>query len=84
MSEYENPARLAPEHVPTAEDIRSLAAPVTPHFALQVRKRIERLVERLPEGHPTRAEGEKQMDRLLELSSHSGEPRSGIGLPEGH
>jgi hypothetical protein len=84
VSEYENPARLIPGREPTAEDIRSLAGPVTPHFALQVRKRISRLVERLPEGHPARAEGERQMDRLLELSSHSGEPRHGIGLPEGH
>jgi hypothetical protein len=84
VSEYENPERLRPGREPTVEDIRSLAGPVTPHFALQVRKRIARLVERLPEDSPARVEGERQMERLLDLSKHSGEPRHGIGLSEGH
>lgn len=79
MSEYERPDRLVPGREPTVEDIRALAGPVTPHFALQIRRRIERLVERLPAGHPARAEGERQIARLLELSSHSGEPRHGTG-----
>ncbi len=79
MSEYERPDRLVPGREPTVEDIRALAAPVTPHFALQVRKRIERLVERLPERHPARVEGDKQIARLLELAEHSGEPRQGTG-----
>lgn len=82
MSEHERPDRLIPGREPTVEDIRSLAGPVTPHFALQVRQRIARLIERLPPGHPARTEGKEQIERLLELSSHSGEPRQGMGISE--
>ncbi|MFN2612620.1 MAG: hypothetical protein ABR536_04530 [Solirubrobacterales bacterium] len=82
MSEHERPDRLAAGHQPTAEDIRSLAGAVTPHFALQVRKRIERLVDPLPPGHPARIEGERQIERLLDLARHSGEPREGMGIEE--
>jgi hypothetical protein len=60
------------------DDIRSLAGPATPHFALQIRNRIRRLIEGLPDGDPARVEGERQIDRLTELARHSGEPR-GIG-----
>lgn len=80
MSEHERPDRLAPGHDPTVEDIRSLAGAVTPHFALQVRARIERLITSLPAGHPARVEGERQMERLLDLARHSGEPRQGVGI----
>ena len=62
----------------TVEEIRALAGPATPHFALQIRNRIRRLVERLPADDPARIEGERQIERLTELARHSGEPR-GIG-----
>ncbi|HXV05973.1 MAG TPA: hypothetical protein VFP23_08755 [Solirubrobacterales bacterium] len=75
MSEAENPRLLAPGHEVTAEDIRALAAAVTPHFALQVRNRIRRLIEPLPAGHPARVEGERKIAELEELAEHSGEPR---------
>ena len=77
MSEAERPERLAGGRI-TVDDIRSLAGPATPHFALQIRNRIRRLIERLPENDPTRLEGERQIDRLTELARHSGEPR-GMG-----
>jgi hypothetical protein len=77
MSEAERPDRLAGREI-TVEDIRSLAGPATPHFALQIRNRIERLIATLPQPHPARAEGERQIARLNELAQHSGEPR-GIG-----
>jgi hypothetical protein len=80
VSEAERPERLDPDHEVTAEDIRALAGPVTPHFALQVRNRIRRLIERLPEGDPARTEGEREIARLEELARHSGEPRSGMGI----
>ena len=73
MSETERPDRLTREV--TVEDIRALAGPATPHFALQIRNRIERLVERLPSEHPARVEGERQIGRLTALAQHSGEPR---------
>jgi hypothetical protein len=80
MSEAENPQLLGQAKEVTPEDIRALAGPVTPHFALQVRNRIRRLVEGLPAGHPARREGERQIARLEELSKHSGEPRQGLGI----
>jgi hypothetical protein len=80
MSEAENPNLLGGEKEIAAEDIRALAGPVTPHFALQVRNRIRRLIEPLPADHPARREGERQIKRLEELAQHSGEPREGLGI----
>jgi hypothetical protein len=74
MSEAERPDRLAGHRI-TVEDIRALAGPSTPHFALQIRNRIARLIEPLPADDPARTEGERQIERLTELASHSGEPR---------
>jgi hypothetical protein len=74
MSEREREDRLTGRAI-TVEDIRSLAGPATPHFALQIRNRIARLIERLPEGHPVRLEGAEQIERLTKLADHSGEPR---------
>ncbi|MDX6635264.1 MAG: hypothetical protein QOF06_1467 [Solirubrobacterales bacterium] len=80
MSESENPQLLGGEKEITVEDIRALAGPVTPHFSLQVRNRIRRLIEPLAADHPARVEGERQIARLEELSRHSGEPRDGLGI----
>ena len=80
MSEAENPELLGHAKEITAEDIRALAGPVTPHFALQIRNRIRRLIEPLPADHPARREGERQIARLEELSRNSGEPRDGLGI----
>jgi hypothetical protein len=80
MSEAENPQLLGQAKEVTPEDIRALAGPVTPHFALQVRNRIRRLIEGLPADHPARREGERQVARLEELSKNSGEPRHGLGI----
>lgn len=75
MSEAESSERLAAGREPTIADIRALAGPATPHFALQIRNRIERLIERLPADSPARAEGEHQIARLSELAQNTGEPR---------
>lgn len=75
MSERERPDRLSPSHEATVEDIRALAGPSTPHFALQIRNRIERLIAPLSEEHPARIEGRRQIRRLEDLAQHSGEPR---------
>jgi len=80
MSEAENPNLLGGSKEITAEDIRALAGPVTPHFALQIRNRIRRLIEPLPADHPARREGERQIARLEGLAQHSGEPREGLGI----
>lgn len=78
MSEHESGELANPAHRVSAADIRALAGPATPHFALQIRNRIERLIARLPEGDPVRLEGETQISRLTELADNSGEPR-GLG-----
>jgi hypothetical protein len=78
MSEAERPDRIEPSHEVSVEDIRALAGPVTPHFALQVRNRIRRLIGPLPADNLVRLEGERQIARLDELAKHSGDPR-GIG-----
>ena len=75
MSEAENPDLLAAAHRVTVEDVRALAGASTPHFALQVRNRIRRLIEPLPADHPARLEGERRIAELEELAQHSGEPR---------
>lgn len=81
MSQAESPELLAPAHEVTVEDIRALAGAVTPHFALQVRNRIRRLIEPLPADHPARLEGEGEIARLEDLAEHSGEPRDTLGIP---
>jgi hypothetical protein len=78
VSETERPDRLT--RPVTIDDIRALAGPSTPHFALQVRNRIQRLIEHLPEDDPVRREGETQIARLEELAKHSGDPRGGTGV----
>jgi hypothetical protein len=85
VSEAERPDRLAGGRLVTVEEIRALAGPATPHFALQIRNRIRRLIERLPAGDEARIEGERQIERLTELAQHSGEPRGiGPGSPAAH
>jgi hypothetical protein len=80
MSESESPRLLAPRHQVTVEDIRALAGPSTPHFALQVRNRIRRLIEPLAPEDPARIEGERQIARLEALAEHSGDPRGTLGI----
>ncbi len=74
MSESESPDVLRGREI-TVDDVRALAGPATPHFALQIRNRITRMVEPLAADDPARVEGERQIERLTQLSAHSGEPR---------
>ena len=80
MSESENPELLGRAHDVTPEDIRALAGASTPHFALQVRNRIRRLIAPLPPGHPARLEGERRIAKLEQLAEHSGDPRGTMGV----
>jgi hypothetical protein len=66
MSEYERAERVRRE--PTVEDVRQLMGASTPHFALQLRNRIRNLIAGLPEDHPARVEGEREIRRLDELA----------------
>jgi len=71
---------------PTFADVDALVGPATPHFAYQLRARVQELVLELPEDHPVRRYAEEKMallDRLGHASSkaHDGgrEPRSRPG-----
>jgi RecB family exonuclease len=71
---------------PTADQIDALVGPATPHFAYQLRARVEELVLELPEDHEVRRYAEEKMellDRLGHASSRAEdgplEPRSRIG-----
>jgi hypothetical protein len=74
---------------PTKEDIDALVGPATPHFAYQLRARVEELVAGLPDGHPVKRYAQEKMellDRLGHASSKAEEggrePRSRIGWDE--
>jgi hypothetical protein len=74
---------------PTKEDVDALVGPATPHFAYQLRARVEELVADLAEGHPVRQYAEEKMELLDRLGYASSkaeqggrEPRSRIGWEE--
>ena len=80
MSQAENPDRLRPGRKVTVDDVRQLMGASTPHFALQLRERIRKLIRDLPAGHPARVQGEREiarLDRLAfagEVRGHAAEP----------
>jgi len=76
MSEAEAPERTAPEHTVTVEDVHQLMGASTPHFALQLRARIAKLIAALPADDPARLLGEGEMRRLEQLAL-DGETRGG-------
>jgi hypothetical protein len=80
MSQAEDPRLLerAREHEVTVEDVRELMGASTPHFALQLRERIARLIADLPVDHPARVEGERELARLQRLG-FDGETRGEVG-----
>ena len=81
MAEAEQPERLRPQHQITVDDVRQLMGASTPHFALQLRNRIRRLISGLEPDDPARLLGEQEIARLERLGV-SGETR-GEGLQEG-
>lgn len=67
MSQAENPIREQPGHEVSLEDVRQLMGASTPHFALQLRERIAKLIAALPPGDAARVEGEREIARLERL-----------------
>jgi hypothetical protein len=74
---------------PTREDIDALVGPATPHFAYQLRARVEELILNLSESHPVKRYGLEQMELLDRLGYASSkaeegerEPRSRPGWDE--
>jgi hypothetical protein len=80
VSEFEMPSRVQRE--PTVEDVRQLMGASTPHFALQLRNRIRALIAPLPEGHPARQLGEKEIARLTQLARDGEERSEVLDLPK--
>lgn len=76
LSQAESPQRLqrGSDGTVTVEDVRELMGASTPHFALQLRNRIARLIAELPSDHPARLEGEREIARLQRLG-YDGETR---------
>src|SRR5437879_5721544 len=68
LSGAERADRLAPGHKVTVEDIRALVGPATPHFALQIRDRVRRLIADLPSDDPARIEGVRAIERLERMA----------------
>jgi hypothetical protein len=81
MSQAEHPDRLRPDHAVTLNDVRQLMGASTPHFALQLRNRIAKLIDGLPPDDPARQLGEQEIARL-ELLAFTGEVR-GEGFQDG-
>ncbi|MBJ7347512.1 MAG: hypothetical protein JHC87_02950 [Thermoleophilaceae bacterium] len=74
MSEFESPQRVEPTHRVTVEDVRELTGAATPHFALQIRNRLLRLVSTLPDDDSARILANSEATRLEQLAV-SGENR---------
>jgi hypothetical protein len=73
----------------TRDDIDALVGPATPHFAYQLRARVEELVLHLPDGHPVKEYAKEKMELLDRLGYASSkaeeggrEPRSRPGWDE--
>ena len=74
---------------PTKEDVDALVGPATPHFAPQLRARVEELVRDLPERHTVRQYAQTRIEVLERLALASSkaeegprEPRSRPGWEE--
>jgi hypothetical protein len=79
MAQAEQPERLRREV--TVDDVRQLMGSSTPHFALQLRSRIERLIAGLEPDDPARRLGQQEIARLERLA-FTGEVR-GEGYQDG-
>ena len=80
MAQAEQPERLRPDRPVTVDDLRQLMGASTPHFALQLRNRIAKLIRGLPADHPARIEGEREIARLQQLG-FNGEVRGLVADP---
>jgi hypothetical protein len=80
MAEQEHPDRLRAGRPVTVDDVRVLMGASTPHFAMQLRNRIRRLIADLPPDDPARRLGEHEIARLDRLG-FTGEVRGEDAQP---
>ena len=67
---------------PTREDVDALVGPATPHFAYQLRARLEELVLGLSAGHPVKQYAEEKMQLLDRLGNASSKAEEGEREPK--
>ena len=67
---------------PTRDDIDAIVGPATPHFAHQIRARVESLITDLPEDDPVRAYGEEKVELLRRLAYASSKAEEGGREPK--
>ena len=67
--------------MPTIEEIDALVGPATPHFAYQIRARVEELVRDLPEDNPVRRYAAEKMELLDRLGHASSKAEEGPREP---
>ena len=65
------------EQEPTREQIDALVGPATPHFAYQLRARVQELVLDLPAEHELRRYAEEKMELLDRLGHASSKAPEG-------
>ena len=70
-----------PEPQVTRQQIDALVGPATPHFAYQLRARVEELVLDLPEDDEVRRYGEEKMELLDRLGYASSKAQEGPRVP---
>jgi RecB family exonuclease len=66
---------------PTKEDIDALVGPATPHFAYQLRARVEELIRDLADGNPVKEYGLEKMELLDRLGYASSKADDGEREP---
>jgi hypothetical protein len=81
LAEAEQPDRLRADREVTVDDVHQLMGASTPHFALQIRERLRRLIRNLPPDDPARRLAEVEIARLDRLA-FTGEVR-GEGYQDG-
>src|ERR1700692_2272463 len=64
---------------PTKEDIDALVGPATPHFAPQLRARVEELVLHLSDGHPVKKYAREKIELLERLAVAAAQVEAGVG-----
>ena len=62
---------------PTKEDVDALVGPATPHFAYQLRARVEELVQDLSDEHPVKRYARGQIELLDRLGHASTKAHEG-------
>jgi hypothetical protein len=67
---------------PTREDIDALVGPATPHFAPQLRARVEELVQGLPDSNPVKRYAAEKIALLERLAFASSKAEEGPREPK--